>query len=172
MSTAATYHRWHGRLLEGMAKVDWLPALLARIWLGVSFLMSGFHKATHGREAVEHFAQLGIAAPGFFAPLVSTVELVGGVLLIVGLFTRAAALPLIVTMIVATITAKVPGLKKPGDFLLLGEPLYALLLLWLVVDGAGRASLDHVLDRRLEATALDPGPRRRVPPLGGLHAAR
>jgi uncharacterized membrane protein YphA (DoxX/SURF4 family) len=164
------YRGWYRQMGIALRRLDWLPPLLARLWLGGSFLWSGYHQATHAGDAVTHFARLGIPAPGFFVPLVSAVELACGALLLVGLLTRLAAIPLIVTMVVATITAKIPQLKRPGDFLLIGEALYVLLLTYLVIDGPGRVSLDARLEQRTSETTPPAEIHRPLPPASGrLH---
>src|SRR5262245_54364779 len=92
-------------------RADWLPPLLARVALGVTFVMTGWGKL-HSLDSVEQFfAGLGIPAPGFQAALVATVELVGGALILVGLGTRLAAVPLAGVMAVAIATAKWPALE-------------------------------------------------------------
>lgn len=60
------------------------------------------------------FAKIGIPYPEMMGPFVGMVELVCGALIILGLFTRLAAIPLIVTMIVALIATKLPILLEHG----------------------------------------------------------
>jgi putative oxidoreductase len=155
------WRRWLG---SELSKADWLPPLLARLWMGSSFLMSGVYHIGHVRESTAFFAQLHIPGAAFFAPFVGWVEFIFGALLVVGLVTPLTVVPLIAIMIVATFTAKRPTLvQKPGDILTLGEPLYVLLLLWLGISGPGRVSADHRLDRLTETSPptrirADPGP--------------
>jgi putative oxidoreductase len=110
--------------------------------IGVIFILSGWGKLHHLDKVTEFFAALGIPAPGIQAPFVATVELVCGVLVLIGLFTRIAAIPLICTMIVAILTAKLKEITMISDLFSMFEYLYIILLLWLSVAGAGAVSVD------------------------------
>ena len=87
-------------------KLRWLPPSVARLTVGWIFLQSGWGKLQNLPKVVAFFTELGIPAPQFQAPLAATAEFVCGALLLAGLFTRVATLPLIVTMVVALLTAK------------------------------------------------------------------
>nr|HNI57421.1 DoxX family protein [Elusimicrobiota bacterium] len=76
------------------SRLDFLPGLLSRITLGFIFVQSGWGKLHHLDKVTEFFRALGIPAPGLQAPFVATVELAAGGLVLVGFFTRLAALPL------------------------------------------------------------------------------
>jgi len=73
-----------------------------------------------------------------------------GTLLLVGLFTRLACVPLIVTMIVAIVTARREDYQGIASLFGFVEYLYIVLFVWLGVAGAGPLSLDQVLVSRLE----------------------
>lgn len=105
------------------------------------------------------FARIGIPAPEMLGPFVGVVELVCGLLILFGLFTRAAAVPLIVTMIVAIVSTKIPillghdwwifhvaQLGRYGFWSFLHETRtdWAMLMgsLYLFAVGAGAWSLD------------------------------
>jgi putative oxidoreductase len=136
--------------LPYIEKLDWLPGLLARIAIGFVFLQSGWGKLHHLDKVIAFFTSLGIPAAGVQAPFVAGVELVGGTLVLIGLFTRVASFPLIGTMVVAILTAKRGDIHEWGDLLFMPEFLFIVLLLWLIVKGAGVVSLDYVLGRRCE----------------------
>jgi putative oxidoreductase len=78
---------------------------------------------------------------------VSVVEFLGGLLLLLGLFTRLVAVPLIVVMIVAIIAAKWTEVDSLETLLGFDEVAYMVLFLWLVVAGPGPISLDRLLQR-------------------------
>jgi putative oxidoreductase len=138
------------RLVHAVAdRVAFLPPLLARIAIGVVFIGTGWGKLHNLDKITSFFTELGIAAPGFNAVLVSTAELVCGALLLVGLFTRIAAVPLAVVMTVAIVTAKRRDISGLSDLLGFVETLYIVLLAWLATAGAGPISLDRVLVRAL-----------------------
>src|ERR1035441_7206998 len=89
--------------------------ILIRLLVGAVFLSEGIQKflfpATLG---VGRFLRIGIPAPHFFAPFVGVVELVCGILLVIGLLTRLATIPLIIDISVAIITTKIPMLTAAG----------------------------------------------------------
>jgi putative oxidoreductase len=138
---------------ETAERLDWLPPLLARVTLGVVFVQSGWGKLHHLDNITSYFAHLGIPAAAFQARLASATELVGGALILVGLLSRFAAVPLIITMIVAIVTARVDELKSFGDVFRFIEYLYIVLLSWIAVRGAGAVSLDALAARFLKLGA-------------------
>ena len=135
-------------ILPYVEKIDWLPGLLARIAIGFVFLQSGWGKLHHLDKVIAFFTSLGIPAANIQAPFVAGVELVCGTLVLVGLLTRAASFPLIGTMVVAILTAKRGDIHELGDLLFMPEFLFIVLLLWLIVKGAGDVSVDRVLTKK------------------------
>jgi putative oxidoreductase len=95
----------------------------------------------------KYFTELGLPAPAFQARLASTSEFVCGGLLLLGLATRFAAVPLIITMAVAIRTALWDQVDGLGSLVGLTEFAYVALLVWLATDGAGPLSLDSLLSR-------------------------
>lgn len=136
------------KVVSQLDRARWVGPLLMRISLGAVFITSGWGKLHNLGQVTGFFTQLGMPFPGFTATLTSSTELVGGVLIFFGLFTRLAAVPLIVTMVVAILTARRPDID--GVLTLLGfiEFTYLAGLVWLAVSGAGRASLDALFSRR------------------------
>lgn len=129
-------------------RAAFVAPLLARLTVGVAFAESGWGKVHNLESVAEFFAELGIPAPAFQATFVSYVELICGTLVLMGLGTRLAAVPLIGTMVVALITAKASEIAGFSDLIGTIEACYAVLLAWLALAGPGEASLDHVLTRR------------------------
>jgi putative oxidoreductase len=125
--------------------------ILIRLLVGAVFLSEGIQKflfpATLG---VGRFIKIGIPAPQFFAPFVGVVEMVCGTLLIIGLVTRLATIPLIIDISVAIITTKIPMLSKAGFWSTAHEARtdYCMLLglVFLLLVGSGAFSID----RRIE----------------------
>jgi putative oxidoreductase len=142
-----------------LAKLDrsqWIPQLLVRLYLGYFFFETGWAKIHNLDGMTERFIGWGIPFPAFSAALSAYTELIGGALVVVGLFTRLAAMPLCINMIVAVLTVKLKAVTGLDEFVELDEPLYALIFLWLVFSGPGRASLDHLLwKRRPPAREID-----------------
>jgi putative oxidoreductase len=142
------------RLVRAIAdRLQWLPPTLARFTVGWVFLWSGWGKLHSLDKIVEFFGSLGIPYPELQAPFASGTEFVCGVLLLAGLFTRVASVPLVVTMIVAIVTAQRENVAGLGDLFGLVEFLYITLLIWIGVAGAGPLSLDHLLVRLAERDA-------------------
>jgi len=150
---ATLTHRASGlrRLVHAVSsKLRWLPPTVARLTIGWVFLQSGWGKLNNLPKVVAFFTELGIPAPQFQAPLAATSEFVCGALILVGLFTRVASLPLIATMTVATLTARKADIHDLSDLFGTMEYLYIVILLWLGAYGAGPISLDAVVAKRLE----------------------
>jgi putative oxidoreductase len=156
MSAAvAAVARARDRLLSLATRLStqlaWLPPLLARVVLGVVFLRTGWGKLHSLDTVAQYFASLGIPAPALQAAVVAAVETVGGGLLLAGLGTRLAALPLAATMVVATATAQWPQAQSVLDLTATIELAYLALLVWLAQSGPGAASLDHLVTRHRRA---------------------
>jgi putative oxidoreductase len=125
--------------------LSWLPPLVARITVGWVFLWSGWGKLNDVPTVIENFVGWGIPFAHVLAPFVSMVEFVGGLLLLLGLFTRLAAVPLIVVMVVAILTAKWSEVDSLETLLGFDEVAYLTLFLWLAVAGPGAISFDRML---------------------------
>ena len=130
------------------SRLRWLPPTLARFALGWVFLLSGWGKLHNLDDVIEFFASIGIPAPQIQAPFASGVEFVCGLLLLAGLFSRPAALPLVVVMTVAIATARHEELTSLGALFGFVEYLYIVLLLYVAVEGPGPLSFDALLRRR------------------------
>lgn len=129
-------------------KIQWLPAFLSRLTIAGIFIPTGWGKLHNLNKVIEFFTSLGIPAPRIQAPMVASIEFIGGILILLGLFTRAAAIPLMGTMVVAIATAKIQDISDLSDFLSLSEYLFFMLLLWLAIKGAGALSIDHLLCKK------------------------
>ncbi len=127
--------------------LSWVGPTLARWTVGWIFLISGWGKLHNLEQVIQYFGELGIPRPELQAPFASGTELVCGALVMVGLFTRVASVPLIVTMTVAILTAQKDNVGSVGDLFGLIEWCYVALLVWLGVAGPGPLSLDALLVR-------------------------
>jgi putative oxidoreductase len=123
----------------------WLPPVFARLAIGVTFIDSGWGKLHNIPKVTEFFTSLGIPYPAIQAPFVAGVEFFGGALVLAGLLTRLASVPLVGTMVVAILTAKAKDLERIWDLFGLEEFLLIGLLVYLIVEGAGVLSLDRVI---------------------------
>jgi putative oxidoreductase len=128
-----------------LERLKWLAPLLGRFAVGMLFLSTGWGKVHSIPKVTEFFESLHIPAPAFNAVLVAYSELIGGALLVIGLLTRLAAVPLIVSMIIAIMTAKLGDLHNVFDLVGFDEFTYLVVLVMIAIIGPGAASLDHVL---------------------------
>jgi len=135
---------WPGRL---SAYFSWLPPLVARIVVGWVFMWSGWAKLNNLPQMIENFKGWGIPYPEILTPFVSGVEFLGGLLLLIGLFTRIAGVPLVIIMIVAIISAKMDQIDSLETLLGFEEVAYMTLFGWLAVAGPGPLSLDYQLQK-------------------------
>src|SRR4051794_35481808 len=103
------------RALKVLDDLKWVAPLLGRLAVGLLFLSTGWGKVHDIPKVTAFFTQLGIPAPGFHAVLVGYSELLCGAALVVGLLTRLATIPLIVSMIVAILTAKLKDIHGVFD---------------------------------------------------------
>ena len=129
--------------------------LLIRLMVGAVFVSEGIQKFLFPDErGVGRFIKIGLPSPEFFGYFVPTFEIVCGILVLAGLFTRLASIPLIIIMIVAIISTKIPVLLSEGFWQMAhaARTDYAMLLgsLFLLIIGAGKYSIDYYLSRRKE----------------------
>jgi len=132
------------RILKSSAPA---AVVLVRIMVGWVFLSEGIQKFLFPAAlGAGRFAKVGIPAPQFFGPFVGVVEIVCGALLIVGLLTRLASIPLLIDILVAIATTKIPMLSKAGFWATMHEARtdYCMLLglIFLLIVGSGTLSID------------------------------
>lgn len=122
-------------------------AIFIRLLVGLVFLLEGIKKFLFAADwGVGRFTRIGIWRPEVMAPFVGGVEVMCGALLLAGLLTRLAAVPLLIDITVAILTTKIPILLTKGFWPMEAEARtdYAMLmgLLFLLASGAGPWSLD------------------------------
>ena len=134
--------------------------ILIRVMVGAVFLAEGIQKFLYASEVgAGRFARIGIPQPELMGPFVGGVEIVCGTLVLLGLLTRWAVLPLLGVMIVAIVTTKIPILlgQNLGPFAVRNLSYYgfwgfahesrtdfAMIMgcLFLLATGPGPLSLD------------------------------
>ncbi len=136
------------RVLPVLERASWVGPLALRLSLGAVFLGTGWGKLHNLPQFTSFLTELGIPFAAAQAPVLASIELVGGALILLGLFTRLASLPLMGIMIVAILTAKRAEIDGVRTLLAFDEFTYLAGFLWLFVAGAGKASLDALLFRR------------------------
>jgi len=137
------------RILDRVRSSNAHPAtILIRLVVGGVFLSEGIQKFLFPAAlGVGRFVRIGIPAPEVMAPFVGVVEIAGGLMLLAGLLTRLAAIPLIIDMLVAIATTKLPMLESQGFWGMAHEARvdFAMLLgsAFLLIVGAGPWSIDR-----------------------------
>ena len=132
------------------SRLTWLAPLLARVTVGWVFATTGWGKLNNLQKVIDYFSDLGIPYPQIQAPFASANEFVCGVLVLLGLATRVASIPLIVVMLVAIRTAQWENVDSIAALLGLVEWSYIVIFAWLAIAGPGPVSLDALIARALK----------------------
>lgn len=134
--------------------------LVIRLYWGYQFFIAGKGKLMNLERVTGFFTDLGIPFPSLNAVMAGTTECVGGLLLMLGLFTRLISIPLAVVMLVAYATAhrdavlvviqSIQGFSFTLDEFVKQEPFpFLMTVLVVMAFGPGRFSLDTWLKRKL-----------------------
>ncbi len=148
---------------------------LIRLWWGWSFFLTGKGKLQHLERTAEFFASLHIPQAKLNAAIAGSVECGGGLLLLLGLFSRIATVPLIFTLLVAYATAEREALfsivSDTDKFTSATPFLFLLAVLIIFAFGPGKLSVDALIDRWLRrrdiltsAPVVDSAPRLTATP--------
>jgi putative oxidoreductase len=148
---AASMKRGYGVFERAASSLQSLLLLAIRLYWGWQLFESGVGKFRNIDKVVEFFGSLNLPAPEITARLISGLELAGGALLFLGLFSRPIALILTGNMIGAYITADREAfssfLSDPDKFQGAAPFIYLLVSLIILIFGPGSLSLDGVISR-------------------------
>lgn len=127
-------------------------AILIRIIVGLIFLSEGIQKFLFPELlGPGRFVKIGFTDPDFWAYFTGTFEIICGSLILPGLLTRLAAIPLLIIMMTAFVTTKYPILMEKGFWAMAHEYrtdfAMTLLLIYLVIYGAGKWSVDSIFSK-------------------------
>ncbi|MDD7939836.1 DoxX family protein [Actinomycetospora lutea] len=122
-----------------------------RIVAGAVFVLFSLPKFLRHEEELAEFVRYGLPDASAIVYLVGTLELVAGLMLVLGVATRLAALGLAANMAGAVATA---GVQVGGAFHLGVAPLLLLTMVFLLWSGSGAAAVDRVLSERLAPAGL------------------
>jgi uncharacterized membrane protein YphA (DoxX/SURF4 family) len=134
---------WNGRSI-----------ILIRLSTGLIFLTQGILKFTDPHMGEIRFARIGFPFASFTAHFVGTFEITCGLLVVLGLLTRLASVPLLIVILTAIATTKIPELFRPaqGFWFMVSDArtdfAMTLSLIFLIIAGAGSASFDARLGAR------------------------
>lgn len=121
--------------------------LIIRIMVGCVFLSEGIQKFLFPESVgAGRFLKIGIPNPEFTASFVGSTEIICGILVLLGLFTRFAVIPLILIMLTAISTTKIPILLESGFWKMAHDSRtdFSMLLgsIFLLITGGGKYSMD------------------------------
>ena len=149
--------RLYRRITSALSPLQSAMLLAVRLYWGFQFAQTGWGKLHNLVKITGFFASLNIPFSSFAAPFVSTLEFVGGVLLMLGLFSRPIALLLACNMFVAYWTADREALSAifsdPGKFYAADPYTFLFASLMVLSFGAGFFALDTLVAKRLKVVA-------------------
>lgn len=117
--------------------------IFIRIAVGLIFFTQGILKYTDPHMGMERFARIGFPHPAFIAHFVGTFEIVCGLLVLLGVYTQIAAVPLLIIICTAIVTTKIPELTRSGQgfWFMVSDArtdfAMFMCLLFLLVSGPG-----------------------------------
>ena len=157
LARAASAHKALCNIAEKLVS----PFLLAvRLYWGWQFFQTGLGKLRHQAKVVDFFTSLNIPFPALNAHFVSGLEFFGGILLIVGLFSRPVSLLLTGSMFVAYWTADhdamVSIFSNPGKFYGADPYTFLFAAIMILIFGPGRFSLDALIATRFHSYMNSP----------------
>jgi putative oxidoreductase len=152
----ATFTRMLQRILRTN---DRYTTILVRLMVGAVFLSEGIQKFLFPElRGAGRFEKIGLPEPEFLGSFVGSFEILCGALILLGLFTRLAAIPLIIIMLVAIFTTKGEVLQNEGFWPMMhgSRTDWSMLLgsIFLLIEGGGRWSLDRLMSFRAVRLSL------------------
>lgn len=141
-------------MLQRMIKT--LPdtsVIIIRLMVGAVFFSEGIQKFLFASKlGAGRFEKIGLPNPDFLGPFVGAFEIVCGIFVLLGLFTRLAAIPLFTIMLVAITSTKAKLLIDEGFWSMLHDSRtdWAMLLgsVFLIIKGGGKWSIDYLLSKK------------------------
>jgi len=128
-------------------------SILPRLIVGLVFLSEGIQKFLFPElVGAGRFGKIGFANPDFLAAFVASFEIACGILVLIGLAVRVSVIPLLIIMITAITTTKIPILLEKGFWQMAHDSrtdfAMTLLIIWLIIYGAGKLSVDCLIKRK------------------------
>ncbi len=128
-------------------------SLIPRLIVGLVFISEGIQKFLFpDLVGVGRFIKIGFENAEFLSYFVASFEITCGILLLMGLLTRLASIPLLIIMATAIVTTKIPKLLNDGFWTMAHDSrtdfAMTVLLIYLIIYGAGKLSIDSVIQKR------------------------
>jgi putative oxidoreductase len=133
---------------------DDYKSVLPRLIVGLVFLSEGIQKFLFPElVGAGRFEKIGFADPEFLASFVASFEIICGTLLLIGFSVRIAVIPLLIIMMTAIATTKIPILIEKGFWSMAHEArtdfAMTMLLIYLLIYGSGKLSIDSSINKNL-----------------------
>jgi uncharacterized membrane protein YphA (DoxX/SURF4 family) len=130
-----------------------IAPVFIRLMVGAVFLSEGIQKFIYpALRGAGRFEKIGLPAPGFMGPFVGSIEVLCGMLILLGLFTRLASIPTLIIMLVAFSTTKSAVLANDGFWAMMhgSRTDWAMLIgsVYLLRSGSGKYSIDSALQSK------------------------
>jgi putative oxidoreductase len=154
-ATLQAPRRWYLRYVAAVSLLQHPLLLVCRLYWGGLFIQTGFSKLTHLDLYAERFANWHIPAPYPNAIAAGTTELVCGSLLVLGAASRIVTVPLIITMIVAYLTAHADQVTDLYTFVTAPPFLNMLTCILVLLFGPGVFSIDYLVGRFILGSQAD-----------------
>lgn len=139
-----------------------LLLLVIRLYWGWQFIQTGKGKLTDLQKPTEFFQSLGIPLPHLGAIVAGVTECLGGLLLLLGLFSRLISIPMIILLTVAYLTADIDKIKAifsdPDKFLAADEFLFLFAVILIFIFGPGKVSIDWMMVHKMRGGAGESRP--------------
>jgi putative oxidoreductase len=144
--------RWAGKIF---LTVNDKRSIIPRLVVGLVFLSEGIQKfIVPELTGAGRFEKIGFDNPEFWATFVATFEIMCGILILAGLATRLAVIPLLIIMGTALISTKIPILVNDGFWAMAHAARtdfsMTMLLIFLLIYGAGRLSADKQIGKQIK----------------------
>ncbi len=132
--------------------VDDNRSILPRLIVGLVFLSEGIQKFLFPElVGAGRFEKIGFTNPEFLAEFVASFEIACGILVLIGLTVRISAIPLLIIMITAITTTKIPIFQEKGFWQMAHDSrtdfAMTMLLIFILIYGAGKLSIDYLIKR-------------------------
>lgn len=130
-------------------------SILPRLIVGLVFLSEGIQKFLFPElVGAGRFEKIGFTSPEFLAAFVASFEIACGILVLIGFAVRVSVIPLLIIMITAIITTKIPILQEKGFWQMAHDSrtdfAMTILIIFLLIYGAGKLSIDYLIKRKLK----------------------
>lgn len=128
-------------------------SIIPRLIVGLVFFSEGIQKFIFPElVGAGRFEKIGFTNPEFLSALVASVEVICGVLMLIGFSVRVAAIPLLIIMITAITTTKIPILQEKGFWQMAHDSrtdfAMTMLIIFLLIYGAGKLSVDYLIKQK------------------------